>query len=212
MLKLWNEKSLCTRLQKIFQRRSKKKKRSIDVIFVVQTRINREEIIKYMFIMMILYLNIEQKMIQIIIDCDATFNFIFQMKIKKWNLRKIVDVSSKLKTLNDTFFKCYEAHVLRIKMIDSSKREIRIKQTIIVANMTKIHMILSFFWLTNWIQTLIDFLSLYDDESKMRKNFKREFMLWSSRLIRKLSQNRRRKTMRKTSHQSRMIEICKIQI
>ncbi len=100
-----------------------------------------------MFITMILYLNIEQKMIRIMIDCDATFNFIFQMKIKKWNLQKIVDVSSKLKTLNDILFKCYEAHVLKTKMIDSSKREIRIKQTIIVADMTKIHMILNLLWL-----------------------------------------------------------------
>ncbi len=36
-----------------------KKKRSIDVIFVVQTRIDREEIMKHMFITMILYLSIE---------------------------------------------------------------------------------------------------------------------------------------------------------
>jgi hypothetical protein len=54
-----------------------------------------------------------------------------------------MNVSSKLKTLNDTFFKCYEAHVLKTKMIDSSEREIRIKQTIIVADMTEIHMILN---------------------------------------------------------------------
>ncbi len=100
-----------------------------------------------MFITMILYLSIEQKTIRVMIDCDATFNFIFQMKIKKWDLQEIVDVSSKLKTLNDTSFKCYEAHVLRTEMIDSSEREIRIKQTIIVANMTEIHMILNFFWL-----------------------------------------------------------------
>jgi hypothetical protein len=100
-----------------------------------------------MFITIILYLNIEQKTIRVMIDCDVTFNFIFQMKIKKWNLQKIVDVSSKLKTLNNILFKCYEAHVLKTKIIDSSKREIRIKQTIIVADMTKIHMILNFLWL-----------------------------------------------------------------
>jgi hypothetical protein len=102
-----------------------------------------------MFITMILYLNIKQKTIRVMINCDATFNFIFQMKIKKWNSQKIVDVSSKLKTLNDIFFKCYKAHVLKIKMIDLLKREIRIKQTIIVVNMTKIYMILSFFLLKN---------------------------------------------------------------
>ncbi len=36
-----------------------------------------------MFITMILYLSIEQKTIRDMIDCDVTFNFIFQMKIKK---------------------------------------------------------------------------------------------------------------------------------
>ncbi len=108
---------------------------------------------------MTLYLNNEQKTIRAMIDCDATFNFIFQMKIKKWNLQKIVDVSSELKTLNDIFFKCYEAHVLRIKMINSSKREIRIKQTIIIANMTKIHMILNFFWLKK-LNSNIDWFSV----------------------------------------------------
>jgi hypothetical protein len=112
-----------------------------------------------MFITIILYLNIEQKTIRIMIDCDATFNFISQMKIKKWDLQNIIDVSSKLKTLNDTFFKCYEAHVLRTKMIDSSKREIRIKQTIIVVNMTEIHMILSLFWLKE-LNSDIDWFSL----------------------------------------------------
>jgi uncharacterized protein YdiU (UPF0061 family) len=81
------------------------------------------------------------------IDCDATFNFISQMKIKKWNLQRFVNVSFELMTLNDIFLKCYETHVLRIEVIDSSKREIRIKQTIIVADMTEIDMILNFFWL-----------------------------------------------------------------
>jgi hypothetical protein len=137
----------------------KEKKRSIDVIFVVQIRVDREEIIKYMFITMILYLNIKQKTIRAMIDCDATFNFIFQMKIKKWDLQKIVDVSSELKTLNDIFFKYYEAHVLRIKMIDSSEREIRIKQTIIVADMTKIHMILNLLWLKK-LNSDIDWFSV----------------------------------------------------
>jgi hypothetical protein len=54
-------------------------------------------------------------------------------------------VSSDLKTLNDTSLKCYEEHFLRIEMIDANEHEIRKKQTIIIANMTKIDMILSFF-------------------------------------------------------------------
>jgi hypothetical protein len=67
------------------------------------------------------------------------------MKIKKLNLQKNVSVSSNLKTLNDIFLKCYEEQFLRIKMIDANEHEVRTKQTIIVANMTKIDMILNFF-------------------------------------------------------------------
>jgi hypothetical protein len=96
-----------------------------------------------MFITITLYLSIEQKTIWAMIDCDATFNFIFQMKIKTWDLQEFVNVSFELKTLNDTLFKCYETHVLRIEVIDSSEREIRIKQIIIVVDMTEIDMILS---------------------------------------------------------------------
>jgi hypothetical protein len=69
------------------------------------------------------------------------------MKIKELNLQKNVNVSSNLKTLNDIFLKCYEKHFLRIEMIDANEHEIRIKQTIVVANMTKIDMILNLFWL-----------------------------------------------------------------
>jgi hypothetical protein len=129
--------------KKSFKDDQKKKKRSIDVIFVVQIRVDWEKIIKHMFITITLYLNIEQKTIRIMINCDATFNFIFQMKIKKWDLQEFVNVSFELKTLNDIFFKYYEIHVLKIEMIDLSKRKIRIKQTIIVADMTKIDMILN---------------------------------------------------------------------
>jgi hypothetical protein len=144
---------------KKFFKDDQKKKRSVDVIFVVQTRIDWKKIIKHMFITIILYLSIEQKTIRIMINCDATFNFIFQMKIKKWDFQEFVNVSFELKTLNDTFFKCYETHVLRIEVIDSSKRKICIKQTIIVVNMTKIDMILSFLWLRK-LNSNIDWFSV----------------------------------------------------
>jgi myo-inositol-1-phosphate synthase len=78
-------------------------------------------------------------------NCEAIYNFISQMKIKELNLQKNVNVSSDLKTLNDIFLKCYEEHFLRIEMIDANEHEIRTKQIIIVANMTKIDMILNFF-------------------------------------------------------------------
>jgi hypothetical protein len=67
-------------------------------------------------------------------------------------------VSSDLKTLNDIFLKCYEEHFLRIEVIDANKHEIRIKQTIVIANMTKIDIILNFFWFKK-LNSNIDWLS-----------------------------------------------------
>jgi hypothetical protein len=83
------------------------------------------------------------------------------MKIKELNLQRNVSVSSNLKTLNDIFLKCYEEHFLRIEMINANEHEIRTKQTVIIVNMTKINMILNFFWLKklnsniNWFSNMI---------------------------------------------------------
>jgi cobalamin biosynthesis Co2+ chelatase CbiK len=59
-------------------------------------------------------------------NCEIIFNFISQIKIKKLNLQKNVNVSSNLKTLNNIFLKCYEEHFLRIKMINANEHETRI--------------------------------------------------------------------------------------
>ncbi len=76
-------------------------------------------------------------------NCETIYNFISQMKIKELNLQRNVSVPSDLKTLNDTSLKCYEEHFLRIEMIDANEHEIRTKQAVIAANMTKVDMILS---------------------------------------------------------------------
>ncbi len=104
---------------------------------------NREEIVRHLFMSITLYLRSELITVKAMMNCEAIYNFISQMKIKELNLQKNVSVSSDLKTLNDTSLKCYEEHFLRIEMIDANEHEIRTKQTIIVANMTKIDMILS---------------------------------------------------------------------
>ncbi len=71
---------------------------------------------------------------------------------------KIVNVSSKLKTLNNISLKYYNEYILRIKVIDITNHEIRTKQTIIVVNMTIIDMILNFSWLKK-LNSNIDWFS-----------------------------------------------------
>ncbi len=104
---------------------------------------NREEIVKHLFMSITLYLRFELTTVKAMMNCEAIYNFISQMKTKELNLQRNVNVSSNLKTLNDTSLKCYEEHFLRIEMINANEHEIRTKQAVIVANMTKIDMILS---------------------------------------------------------------------
>jgi hypothetical protein len=106
----------------------------------------------------ILYLRFKLTTVKAIMNCEAIYNFISQMKIKKLNLQKNVNVSSNLKTLNDILLKYYEEHFLRIEMIDANEHEICTKQTIIVVNMTKIDMILNLFWLKK-LNSNIDWFS-----------------------------------------------------
>jgi hypothetical protein len=80
------------------------------------------------------------------------------MKIKELNLQKNVSVSSDLKKLNDTSLKCYEKHFLRIEMINANEHEVRTKQTIVVANMTRVDMILNLLWLKE-LNSNIDWFS-----------------------------------------------------
>jgi cobalamin biosynthesis Co2+ chelatase CbiK len=88
---------------------------------------NREEIVKHLFMSIILYLRFELTTMKTMMNCETIYNFISQMKIKKLNLQKNVNVSSNLKTLNDIFLKCYEEHFLQIEMIDVNEHEIRTK-------------------------------------------------------------------------------------
>ncbi len=104
---------------------------------------NREKIVKHLFMSITLYLRFELTKMKAMMNYEIIYNFISQIKIKELNLQKNVNVSSDLKTLNDIFLKCYEEHFLRIEMIDANEYEICTKQTIIVANMTKVDMILS---------------------------------------------------------------------
>jgi hypothetical protein len=105
-----------------------------------------------------LHLRFELTTVKTMMNCETIYNFISQMKIKELNLQKNVNVSSNLKTLNDIFLKCYEEHFLRIEMIDANEHEVRIKQTVVIANMTKIDMILNFFWLKK-LNSNIDWFS-----------------------------------------------------
>jgi hypothetical protein len=105
-----------------------------------------------------LYLRFELTTMKAMINYETIYNFISQMKIKELNLQRNVNVSSDLKTLNDTFLKCYEEHFLRIEMIDANEHEVRIKQTIIATNMMKIDMILNFSWLKK-LNSNIDWFS-----------------------------------------------------
>ncbi len=88
---------------------------------------NRKEIVKHLFMSIILYLRFELTIMRMMMNCEAIYNFISQMKIKELNLQKNVNMSSNLKMLNHIFLKCYKEHFLRIETIDVNEYEVRIK-------------------------------------------------------------------------------------
>jgi antirestriction protein len=75
----------------------------------------------------IFYLRFELTTIKTMMNCEIIYNFISQIKIKKLNFQKNVNVLLKLKILNDIYLKCYKEYFLRIKIMNANEHEIRIK-------------------------------------------------------------------------------------
>ena len=76
------------------------------------------------------------------INNNATFNFISQLKMKKLNIINIEKISKKLKILNDISLRVYQAHIFKIKMIDETNQQRIDDETLLKIDMIEINMIL----------------------------------------------------------------------
>ena len=57
------------------------------------------------------------------INNNITFNFISQFKIKELNIINIEKILKKLKILIDILLRVYQAHILKIKIIDKTNQQ-----------------------------------------------------------------------------------------
>jgi hypothetical protein len=77
--------------------RIEKKINLVDIVSILQNRVTRDTSCRYIFLLIVLYYDTLLTNISAMIDCEITHNFIFQIKIKKLNLKKIDVVSLELK-------------------------------------------------------------------------------------------------------------------
>ena len=135
-----------TTIQTRKTRKLKKNRNLIDVIVVVQTRVIREKEIKHFFILVTFKSHDNELIIfRIMIDSRAIFNFISQIKIKKMKLDKFDNISSDLKTLDETSLRVYQEHTLQVNVSNNSDRERFDNHKILNVVMIEIDMILNFF-------------------------------------------------------------------
>ena len=71
-----------------------------------------------MYLMITLMINKKSMNLRIMINCDVIKNFIFQLKMKKLNIREFYVSVSKFKILDDITLRTYFDHILLIKIVD----------------------------------------------------------------------------------------------
>jgi hypothetical protein len=77
--------------------RVEKRTNLVNIVSVLQDRVTRDTSYRHIFLLIVLYHDTLLINISAMIDCEITHNFIFQIKIKKLNLKKIDAVSLELK-------------------------------------------------------------------------------------------------------------------
>ena len=116
------------------------------MIVVVQTRVIREKTIKHFFIFVIFKSHDDELItFKIMIDLRTIFNFISQIKIKKMKFDEFDNISSDLKTLDETSLRVYQEHTLQVNVSNNSDRERFDNHKILNVVMIEIDMILNFF-------------------------------------------------------------------
>lgn len=157
MLQMWKKKS---RQIKLFQQCQKTIEKNIcfyDVIAIVTTRQIEKKFQRHIFVTIQIQTTRKFVNIKTMIDCDAIWNFLFQLKIKKLILLFFFEINVRLCTVDEIHLKIYKNHVLTINLQNVENKTRAKTQKFVNANIVKIKIILNLFWLKihnsniNWI-------------------------------------------------------------
>jgi hypothetical protein len=121
-----------------------KKLRFVSIVFILQTRVERDDLINHIFVDVKIDVNAHKHSLRVIIDCEVIENFISQLKIKKLSFEDNLSIKKDLKTLNETSLRIYHAHNVRFDVLDTKNHCHQDEDEFIEANMNEIEMILKF--------------------------------------------------------------------
>ncbi len=124
-----------------------KRSRFVNIVFVLQARVEKNDVVNHIFIDVWIDVDSHKHSLRIIIDFDATENFMNQLKIKKLSFQNELSLKEKLKILDETSLRTYHAHNVRFEISDSDDHIHNDKDEFIEADMNEIEMIFKFSWL-----------------------------------------------------------------
>ena len=105
----------------------------------------RNDFIHYMYLMITLMINKKSMNLRIMMNYDVIKNFIFQLKMKKLNIKEFYVSVSRFKTFDDIILRTYSSHILLIKIVDQANYVNFDRHDFITTNIMSIKLILKLF-------------------------------------------------------------------
>jgi putative IMPACT (imprinted ancient) family translation regulator len=93
-----------------------KKSRFVNIVFVLQTRIEKNDVVNHIFINVCVDVDSHKHNLRIMIDFDVIENFVNQCKIKKFNFQDKLSLKQELKIFDETLLRTYHANNVRFKI------------------------------------------------------------------------------------------------
>jgi hypothetical protein len=121
-----------------------KRSRSVNIVFVLQARIERNDAVNHIFIDVCVDVDSHKHNLRIMIDFDVIENFVNQFKIKKFNFQDKLSLKQRLKIFDETTLRTYHAHNVRFEVSNFDDFCHEEKNEFIEADMNEIEMILKF--------------------------------------------------------------------
>jgi hypothetical protein len=119
-----------------------KRSRFVNIVFILQARVERNDSINHIFVDVKIDVDAHKYSLRVMIDCEATKNFINQLKIKKLSFENNLSIKKDLKTLNEMSLRTYHAHNVRFDVLNTENHYHQNEDEFIEANMNEIEMII----------------------------------------------------------------------
>ncbi len=95
-----------------------KKSKFINIIFVLQTRIEKNDVVNHIFIDVWINVDSHEHNLRIMINFDVIEYFVNQLKIKKFSFQDELSLKKELKIFDETSLRMYHAHNVRFQVSD----------------------------------------------------------------------------------------------